>query len=78
MKVIDELKKLNKYKCVSIPRNRDLYERVGGRIPPIGSGGFTAELGKNKLDIMASDVEYVEAQMLKDNQMPADTPLPKK
>lgn len=72
MKVFEKLK-LNKFVPVSVPRNRDLYARVGGRIPPIGSDGMTAEIGKSKLDIIADDVAFADAQMLKDNQMPLDT-----
>ena len=52
MKVVDSLK-LNKYEAVSVPRNRDLYSRVGGRVPSLGTTGFTAEIGKNKLDIIS-------------------------
>lgn len=74
MKVIDELK-LNKYVQVSIPRNRDLYARIGGRIPPLGTGGFTAEINKSKLDLLADSEAALEAQMLKDSQMPSDTQI---
>ncbi len=51
MFVVDSLK-LNKHEAVSVPRNRDLYARVGGRIPSMGTTGFTAEIGKSKLDII--------------------------
>ena len=74
MKVIEKLK-LNKYKAVSVPRNRDLYARVGGRVPQLGTGGFTSELGKSKMDILSDSEAALEAQMLKDNQMPLDTQL---
>lgn len=74
MFVIDGLK-LNKFRRVSVPRNKDLYARVGGRIPQLGTGGFVSELGKNKLDILSDSEAALEAQMLKDNQMPLDTKL---
>lgn len=74
MKVIEKLK-LNKYKAVSVPRNRDLYARVGGRVPQLGTGGFTSELGKSKMDILSDSEAALEAQMLKDNQMPLDTQI---
>lgn len=76
MKVIKSLK-LNKFQPVSIPRNRDLYARVGGRVPSLGTGGFTSEIGKQKLDLLADSEAAIEAQMLKDTQMPSDTPMPK-
>lgn len=74
MFVIDKLK-LNKFVPVSIPRNRDLYACVGGRVPQLGTGGFTSEFGKSKLDIIADSEAALEAQMLKDNQMPSNTKL---
>lgn len=73
MKVVDKLK-LNKFVPVSVPKNRDLFSRVGGRVPSLGTGGFTAEIGKSKLDLLASDEEALTSQMLKDSQMPLDTP----
>lgn len=76
MKVVKSLK-LNKFQPVSIPRNRDLYARIGGRVPSLGTGGFTSELGKQKLDLLSDSEASLESQMLKDNQMPSDTPMPK-
>ena len=64
MKVVDSLK-LNKHEAVSIPRNCDLYARVGGRIPSMGTTGFTAEIGKNKLDIVADSEANLVAEMEK-------------
>lgn len=77
MFVIEKLR-LNKFAPVSIPKNRDLYARVGGRIPSLGTGGFTAEYGKDKMQLLADSESALEAQMLKDSQMPADTPMPTK
>lgn len=62
MKVVDSLK-LNKFKPVSIPRNRDLYARVGGRIPSLGTGGFTAEYGKDKLQLISDSEAALIADM---------------
>lgn len=76
MFVIEKLR-LNKFAPVSIPKNRDLYARVGGRIPSLGTGGFTAEYGKDKMQLLADSESALEAQMLKDSQMPSDTPMPK-
>lgn len=76
MKVVKSLK-LNKFQPVSIPRNRDLYARIGGRVPSLGTGGFTSELGMQKFDLLADSEAALEADMLKDNQMPANTPMPK-
>lgn len=52
MKVIDALK-INKYKNVSVPRNKDLYARVGGRIPSQGTRGFVSDYGKDKMTVLA-------------------------
>lgn len=72
MKVIDKLK-LNKFVPVSIPKNSDLYARVGGRIPSLGTGGFTAEYGKDKMQLLADSESVLEAQMLKESQMSSNT-----
>lgn len=74
MFVIEKMR-LNKFAPVSIPKNRDLYARVGGRIPSLGTGGFTAEYGKDKMQLLADSEAALEAQMLKDSQMPLDTKL---
>lgn len=77
MKVIDSLK-LNKFKPVSVPRNRDLYSRVGGRVPSMGTTGFVAELAKNKMQVLSDADSFFESEMLKDSQMPLDTQMPDK
>ena len=48
MKVIKPLM-LNKFRPVSIPRTKDLFDRIGRRPSHEISGGVTSELGKNKL-----------------------------
>ena len=70
---VNEKLKLNKFVPVSIPKNRDLYARIGGRVPTLGTGGFTAEIAKNKFDLLADSESALETQMLKDSQMPLDT-----
>lgn len=52
MIVIDALK-LNKFKEVSVPRNKDLYARVGGRVPSIGTTGFVSDYGKGKMQLLS-------------------------
>lgn len=54
MFIIEDLK-LNKFSVVSVPRPRDLYSRIGGRVPSNGASGFVADYGKNKLEILSSD-----------------------
>lgn len=51
MKVIDSLK-LNKFKNVSVPRNKDLYSRVGGRVPKNPTSGFVSEYGRDKMQLL--------------------------
>lgn len=58
MIVIEKLK-LNRHKIVSVPRNKDLYARVGGRVPSQGTSGFVSELGKDKMQILADSEEAV-------------------
>lgn len=72
MIVIDKLQ-LNKFKIVSVPRNKDLYARVGGRVPSQGTSGFVSEMGKDKFEILADSEaaimqEYQEE--LSKNKMP--------
>lgn len=52
MIVIDALK-LNKFKEVSVPRNKDLYARVGGRVPSVGTTGFVSDYGKDKMQLLS-------------------------
>lgn len=72
MFVVDELK-LNKHKVVSVPRNKDLYARVGGRIPQQGTSGFRSELGKDKFEVLADSESAIMAeyqQELEKKKMP--------
>lgn len=63
MKVIDKLK-LNKFVAVSVPRNRDLYERVGGRVPQLSTGGFTASFGEDKFSQLQNADDSLTKEML--------------
>lgn len=63
MKVIDKLK-LNKFIPVSVPRNKDLYSRVGGRIPQLGTSGFVSDIGKSKLELLSHADKQLSEEML--------------
>lgn len=65
MFVIEKLK-LNKHKVVSVPRNRDLYERVGGRVPNQGTTGFQSEYGKDKMQILADSEQAIMQEYLQE------------
>lgn len=72
MIVIDKLQ-LNKFKIVSVPRNKDLYARVGGRVPSQGTSGFVSELGKDKFEILADSeaaIMHEYQEELSKNKMP--------
>lgn len=68
MRVAKELK-LNKFSVCSVPKNRDLFQRVGPRVVPEDQFGQVARFPGNTLDNLAA----VEEIFLKDNQMPLDT-----
>lgn len=65
MIVVDELK-LNKFREVSIPKNKDLFSRIGSRSVPV-IDGQVANFSNPSLmpDDMLED-------FLSDKQMPAD------
>lgn len=54
---------MNKFVPVSVPRNRDLYARVGGRVPALGTTGFTSEFGMNKMQQLAAADAELTAEM---------------
>ena len=58
--------KLNKFRQVSIPSNKDLFMRVGMRsLPKMADGQtFTATNGTME------ELDVYEAQLIKDSQMP--------
>ena len=57
--------KLNKFRLVSIPKNKDLFLRCGRRASPI-TDGQTAMYANGVME----DLSNIEAQLLNDNQMP--------
>lgn len=67
MFVIPKLK-LNKFRVVSIPKNRDLFLRVGSRILPKMEDGQVAHYGNGVLD----DVDYFESEVIRKNSMTAE------
>lgn len=68
MIVVPKLK-LNKFRAVSIPSNKDLYERIGPRNIPVSDG----QVANFHLNAMSS--EDVLEQYLTDKQMPLDTEI---
>lgn len=57
--------KLNKFRMVSIPKNKDLFMRCGRRASPMVDGQ-TAMYANGVME----ELSNIEAQLLKDNQMP--------
>lgn len=65
MIVVEELK-LNKFRHVSIPSNKDLFMRVGLRPLPDMADGQTAVFANGVME----EIDALEAQLLRDSQMP--------
>lgn len=61
--------KLNKFRAVSIPKNKDLFMRIGRRPLPAMADGQIASYNSNTMDVLSD----IEAQILKENQMSSDT-----
>lgn len=61
--------KLNKFRQVSLPSNKDLFMRVGKRQLPEMQDGQVADFNTDTMSSLTS----LEAQYLKDSQMPLDT-----
>lgn len=61
--------KLNKFRQVSLPSNKDLFMRVGKRQLPDMQDGQVANFNTDTMSSLTS----LEAQYLKDSQMPLDT-----
>lgn len=62
--------KLNRYRCVSIPSNKDLFLRVGQRALPPMADGQIADYNNNTME----NLDYLEAQLIKESQMPLSDP----
>lgn len=65
MIVVEKLK-LNKFRAVSIPRNRNLFERVGGLKLPEMADGQTAFISNGVME----EIDNLEAQMIRESQIP--------
>lgn len=61
-------KKLNKFRNVSIPSNKDLFLRVGKRPLPKMDDGQVANFPGSTMDL----VDDAMTQLLKPNQMPVN------
>lgn len=66
--------KLNKFRMVSVPKNKDLFFRVGKRPVFDMADGLVANFSNDTMNALSA----VEDQYLKDNQMPSDTDVPGK
>lgn len=64
--------KLNRFRQVSIPRNKDLFVRIGKRALPPMADGQVAYLANGVMQ----ELDAVEAQFLRSSQMPLNEPLP--
>ena len=63
--VISRLK-LNRHRCVSIPSNKDLFQRIGQRVLPPMADGQEAVFVNGTMDAL----DAVEAQLIREGQMP--------
>lgn len=70
MIVIDKLK-FNKFKQVSIPRNKDLFQRVGNRNLPEIQDGQIATFSNGTME----ELSNMESTLLNEKQMPLDTDI---
>lgn len=71
--IVQEKKKLNKFKQVRIPRNKDLFARIGGRDIPMHQDGQVADFNTRTVDIVSAQLADYESQMLRESQMPLST-----
>lgn len=67
MFVIDKMK-LNRFRAVSIPKNRDLFLRVGARALPPMQDGQVADYTNGVMD----EMDALEAQVVRENTKPSD------
>lgn len=61
--------KLNKFRVVSIPTNKDLFMRVGSRPIPDMADGQVAQFTNGEIDAL----DAAEAYVIKDSQMPLES-----
>lgn len=58
---VPEKMKLNKYKSCSLPRNKDLFTRVGPRVPQSSSSDVVdADFNSRKLDELGRTLNQVQ------------------
>lgn len=58
---VPEKMKLNKYKSCSLPRNKDLFIRVGPRVPQSSSSDIVdADFNSRKLDALGRTMSQVQ------------------
>ena len=58
---VPEKMKLNKYKSCSLPRNKDLFTRVGARVPQSNSTDVVdADYNSRKLDELGRTLNQVQ------------------
>lgn len=62
--------KLNQFRMVSIPKPKDLFMRIGRRSMPM-QDGQVASFSNGVME----DLDNLEAQYLKESQMPPDFPM---
>lgn len=72
--IVSEKKKLNKFQQRSIPRNKDLFSRVGSRDFNMHDDGQIADYNGRLVDRLAGSLDDFETQMLRESQMPTNTP----
>lgn len=69
MAYVNPKKKLNRFRRVSIPSNKDLFYRVGKRPIPAFEDGQIANFNGDTMSMLDNAIDV----LLKDNQMPLDT-----
>lgn len=67
MYVVKKLR-LNQFKAVSIPSSKDMFLRMGLRSNPNVQDGQVANFASSTME----QLDSLEAQVLKDSQMPLD------
>lgn len=64
--------KLNRFRQVSVPRNKDLFLRIGKRaLPPMAD----CQVAYTSNGVM-QEIDAIEAQFIRSSQMPLAEPLP--
>lgn len=69
MAYVNPKKKLNRFRRVSIPSNKDLFYRVGKRPSPPMQDGQIAHFNGDTMSMLDNAIDV----FLKDSQMPLDS-----